>query len=126
MLPVYRSPFAGPSNRLFDQVFKPNLPLAVWADDAAVQLELDLPGVRLEDVTVSVHDGVLTVEGERKPARADARVEHRRFGRFTHRLALPDDVDADKVEARLSNGVLAVTLPKVPASQPRKVSVQVG
>lgn len=135
MLPAIRNTSAlAPANRLsglFDEFFAPPpapawsaLPLSVWADDDRVHVEMDAPGVKPGDLEVTVQDGVLTVQGERKCDRADARYEGRWSGRFRQQVGLPAGIDPAGVEARLADGVLSVTLPKAPDRKPRKIAVR--
>ena len=109
---------------------------AGWAPAIDVQetnseylIKADLPEVKREDVKVSVEDGILAVEGERKMDKEEAgkkfhRVE-RSYGRFIRRMAVPTDVDQNKVAADFKDGVLNIHLPKSPAVKPRTVDVQV-
>ena len=131
---------AGPVNRLaglFDRFFGDDpffapltapawaaLPLSVWQDDQAVTVEIDAPGVKAEDIDVSVHDGELIVRGERKCQRSDAGCDTRTYGRFEQRVTLPAAADPDQVEARMADGVLTITLPKREESKPRKIAVR--
>jgi HSP20 family protein len=147
MLPVFRtrlpfSPFAGSTanglDLLFDRFFgddggalKPattsNLatPLAVWQDDEHVHLEVDVPGVNEPDLEITVHDGVLTIKGERRDEEGRTYLFNgRTFGRFERVVTLPEAVDSEKVEATLTNGVLRVTLAKLPQSKPRKIALK--
>lgn len=124
----------GPINRLssiFDDFFAPlaspawtTLPLSMWEDENHVYVEVDAPGLTEKDIELSVHDGMLTLRGERKWERKDNLYNDRIYGRFEQRVTLPTDVDADNVEAKLTNGVLSVTFPKSPESKPRKISVK--
>lgn len=93
-------------------------------------IKADLPDVKKEDVKVSVEDGILAVEGERRMEKEEKgkkfhRVE-RSYGKFVRRLAVPTDVDQDKVTASVKDGVLNVHLPKSPVVKPRSVDVKVG
>jgi HSP20 family protein len=100
----------------------------VWADDHAVYAEVDLPGIDVEKLDVSVTEGNrLTIQGERPVVEVPNAVWHRQergHGTFTRELTLPTLVDADKVEAKYENGVLRLTLPKADAAKPRKISVK--
>lgn len=92
-------------------------------------LRADLPGVEPKDVEINVQDGTLTLKGERKwesDVKEDnfRRVE-RVYGSFVRSFALPQTVDADKVEAEYRNGVLEVKLPKRPEAKPKQVKVAV-
>jgi HSP20 family protein len=100
----------------------------VWENDSAVFAEAELPGVSQDQLEIYVTDGdQLTVQGERKPAEHASGTWHRRergFGKFSRTLTLPANVDAEKVEARIENGVLHITLPKSEAARPRKIAVK--
>ena len=129
-------------NRLFSQTSRPANDdrgdmLADWAPAIDVQetdveyvIKADLPAVKKEDVKVSVQDGILAVEGERQQEKEEKgkkfhRIE-RSYGRFVRRLALPTDVDEQKVTADFKDGVLNVHLPKSAAVKPRSIDVSVG
>jgi len=103
-------------------------PLNVWEDGERVCVEAELPGLDLKDLEIYVTGGnQLTVKGERKPCVPEQGVWHRQeraFGVFTRSLTLPYPVDADKVDARLENGVLQVKLTKHESARPRKIAVK--
>ena len=96
------------------------VPLAVWENEETVSVEVDMPGVAEADVELTVHDGVLSIRAERKREREGALCDTRSYGRFEQRITLPKGVEADRVEAKLHDGVLTVSLPKSPATKPRK------
>lgn len=102
--------------------------LNVWEGGEEVFVEAELPGLQLNDLEIYVSGGnQLTVKGERKPCGPDKGTWHRQervFGTFTRSLTLPFPVDADKVEARLENGVLQVKLTKHESAKPRKIAVK--
>jgi HSP20 family protein len=95
-------------------------------------LQAELPGLRSEDVSVGVENGVLTISGEKKQQTeegqegSDYHLVERRYGRFERSFTLPRSVDAQKVQAEFANGVLTVTLPKAEAAKPRRIEVQVS
>ena len=95
------------------------------ADDAYV-VELDLPGVKPGDVDVEVRENELRVSGEIKERERKGilRRQMRRVGQFEHVVALPGEVDPDKVEAKLSDGVLTVRLGKSQVRKPRHVEIK--
>jgi HSP20 family protein len=101
----------------------------VWEDEDHVYAEAELPGMELNDMEIYVTGGnQLTIKGERKPWTPGQGTWHRQergFGTFTRVITLPVDVDADKVEARLHNGVLTITMPKTETAKPRKITVKV-
>lgn len=87
----------------------------------------EVPGLGEKDVELTLHHDVLTLRGERKSDAPEGYRLHRqeRFpARFSRSFALPVKVDAEKVQASVRNGLLTVTLPKVPESQPRRIAVK--
>jgi len=97
--------------------------------DEAVLITADLPGLKPEDVEVTVDEGILTIRGERKLEEASEgetyhRVE-RHCGVFERSFNLPTSIDSSKIEARFSNGEMVLTLPKREESKPRSVKIQV-
>jgi HSP20 family protein len=106
-------------------------PLNVWQDDNAVYVEGDLPGVDRATLEVTVTGGDQLAIKAQRPAPAPAEGitwlrQERPTGSFARGITLPLPVDAEKVEATYTNGVLKVTLPKIPAVKPRTVPVKVG
>jgi HSP20 family protein len=94
----------------------------------AFELAMDLPGVSKEDLTINLHEGVLSISGERTARLLDesdtvVRFE-RQSGRFYRSFTLSNKIDASKIEARQDNGVLMVRLPKLEASKPRKITIK--
>lgn len=81
-------------------------------------VKADLPGMDEKDVQLTIHDGVLTMRGEKESERKDERENYhlmeRSYGSFQRSVRLPETIDEDKVEARFDKGVLTVTLPKRP------------
>jgi HSP20 family protein len=97
--------------------------------DAEYLVRADLPAIRKDDVKIGISDGILTVEGERKQEKEEHgkkfhRIE-RSYGKFIRRLALPSDVDPQKVSAKFADGELQVHLPKSASSKPRSIEVSV-
>jgi HSP20 family protein len=139
MLPILRNrsdvpstwvdPFELPIGRLFNGALSNGSafglwPLSMWEDDQHVYVEMDAPGLSHDDIEVSVHEGVLTIQGERKQVREHDGYDARSYGRFERQLRLPTGVDAEKVDAKLASGVLSLTLPKVEAARPRRIEVK--
>lgn len=125
-------------NRLFDARFRGNgggflprarvfPPLNVWEDQDKLFVEAETPGLSMSDVEVEVIGNELTIKGERKPFEGQEFTYHRRergTGSFTRTITLPIEVNAEKVEAVLREGVLTITLPKAETAKPRKISVK--
>lgn len=101
----------------------------IWEADDALYAEAEVPGLKSEDLDISVVESDLTIRGVRRPAVAEGTTYHRQergTGEFTRVLRLPVDVDAAKVEATLNNGVLLVKLPKAESAKPKKIKVSTG
>ena len=87
----------------------------------------DVPGVDPKDIDITAENGVLTVRGERRAEKRETdngyeRVE-RVSGAFLRRFTLPKGANTDSIKAKQTNGVLEVTIPKTPAVQPRRISI---
>jgi HSP20 family protein len=115
-----------------DQLFES--PMRAWAPALDVHEDKDnfvirteLPGLRREDIDVSLQDGSLIISGERKVETVKEGVEvHRQeryYGKFQRALTLPAPVAGDKVKAQYKDGVLTVTLPKLEESKPKQITV---
>jgi HSP20 family protein len=100
----------------------------VYETDEKVVVTVELPGIKAEDVEVSVEDATLTVSGTREftsevTEESYHRIE-RRYGSFSRAVSLPPQVDTGKVEARFEDGVLAVEVPKVEKAKPKKIQIK--
>ena len=97
--------------------------------EGAMEIQADLPGLKAEDVEVTVEDGALTLRGERKlEEAAEGETYHRverTYGMFERTFNLPSSVDTSKIEARFTNGEMVLTLPKREESKPRTVKIKV-
>ncbi len=91
---------------------------------------VELPGMKKEDIEVSVLDGVLSVTGERscdqKHQEAGSHRTERFFGRFQRAVSLPKPVKAEAIKAVYRDGVLTVTMPKTEEAKPKQIAVNIG
>lgn len=91
-------------------------------------LRADVPGVAASDIDVSMEDGVLTISGERQTENYDDAEGVKRFervsGKFYRRFSLPETADAEGIAARSANGILEVSIPKLPEVKPRRITVE--
>ncbi len=133
-LAPYRRPGSGGSlfdlhrqmNRLFDDLFDQDgdsgfygragiaaPALDIHRDDDRIEITAELPGVKEEDIDLTVQDGVLTLRGEKKASRIDEQrgYSERSYGSFERRITLPQDVDENACSADFADGVLTITLP---------------
>jgi HSP20 family protein len=96
-------------------------------DDAWI-VEAEVPGVRRKDVNVEVRDSEVVISGEIKERERKGIIRRRtrRTGAFEYRVTLPGPTDADKVEAKVGDGVLTVRIPKSEQARPQRVEVTSG
>lgn len=102
-------------------------PLAdVEETDDAYHVEIELPGIKKDDVTIEVAGRRLTVSGERKEKERVGilRRRTRSVGRFYYEVVLPGEVDEDGIRANLHEGVLTLTVPKAASERPRRIKIQ--
>ena len=126
-------------NRLFDfswpsrdtgllSGWSPALDVSDDKDNLVVKVEL--PGMKKEDINLSLHDGVLTISGERKHERETKEGgtfrSERYFGKFQRSVTLPSAVDSSKVNASYKDGILTVELPKAEEAKPKQIAVNVS
>lgn len=108
------------------EIFHPLVDVVESAE--AYSLSVDLPGVKREDVKVDLKQNILTISGERKregeTSNDGMRAYERIYGRFERSFTLPQVVDVSRVEAKLEDGVLHVTLPKSELAQPRSIEIK--
>ncbi|SFL94110.1 Hsp20/alpha crystallin family protein [Marinobacter zhejiangensis] len=97
--------------------------------DSSFTIEAELPGMNREDVKVTVHDGVLTIQGERKKEDESGDKKHHRierfYGSFTRRFTLPDNVNQTDIGASFKDGLLTLTLNKQEPQEPKAIEVEV-
>ncbi|MDV6011749.1 Hsp20/alpha crystallin family protein [Haloechinothrix sp. LS1_15] len=91
----------------------------------AYHVEVELPGVKRDDITIDLVGSELTVNGELTESEQKGRLRQRgrRTGRFHYQVTLPHDVDAERVEATLDQGVLTVRVPKSETAKPRRIEI---
>lgn len=119
--------FSAPTAESFGD-WSPALDASEDKDKYVVSLEI--PGLKKEDINVVVHDGVLTVSGERKSEKnVKEGVVHRTeryYGKFSRSVSLPSAVKADQVSASYKDGVLTVEVPKADEAKPKSIEIKVS
>ena len=101
--------------------------LNVWEDGECLYAEAEVPGMKMDDLEVFVIGNELTIKGRRQVEAGEKFTFHRqerRAGQFARVLTLPVEVNADKVEATLRDGVLSIVMPKAAAALARKIKVK--
>ncbi len=109
-----------------------SVPTDVIETQNEIRCLLEVPGLKSEDINVTLENNVLTVSGEKKFEALEGDEakgtyhQERRFGRFDRSFILPRNVDASRVAANYESGVLAIVLPKSEESKPRRVEIRSG
>ena len=137
----YRTPLARPRNDLFHWFLEDHdlpgfatgerewmPPFDVSETEGEIIVKAELPGMNVEDIDITLTDGLLTIKGERKMEKEDKRENYhrieRQFGSFSRSLNLGVNVKADSIDAGYKDGVLTVTLPKAEEDKPKKIEVK--
>jgi HSP20 family protein len=99
----------------------------VYEDKDSYVVKMELPGMKKEGIDISLHDGVLSISGERKSEEKHEDGEtyrsERFFGRFQRSITLPASVDGAKVNAGYKDGILTITLPKAEEAKPKQITI---
>jgi HSP20 family protein len=122
-------------NRLFEETYPTRARRAtgypamnVWTNDEGLIITTEVPGVKPQDIDVSVVGDTLTLSGSRKPdeIKEDSRYhrQERGYGDFTRSIQLPFPVNVKKVEATFQNGVLNISMPRAEEDKPKKITVK--
>lgn len=102
--------------------------LDIYEDNDQITVRTELPGLRKEDISITLQDDTLTISGERKQEQERKEGEtyrsERYFGRFQRSVTLPHAVDPQKIQATYKDGVLTVTLPKSEEAKPKQIQVK--
>jgi HSP20 family molecular chaperone IbpA len=108
-------------------VFTPDVD--IFEDERQITLLADMPGVAPDAITIDLDDGVLSINGDVKPfekaEEKDVIVEFE-IGRYARQFTLSEAIDQSKIEAKLDDGVLRLTLPKAEKAMPRQIAVTAG
>ena len=103
--------------------------LDVCATEKGYEISVELPGIDKKDVELTLAEGVLTIKGEKKTERESKEGGHlhveRSYGSFHRSIALPDDADAEKVDAQFQNGVLTISLSRKPEAKPSAHRIEI-
>ncbi len=104
------------------------IPIDMFQNENDVVIKATLPGVKPDEVDISISGDILTIKAERKEEKETKEKEYfrkeNRYGMVSRSITLPVDVKADKADASFDNGVLTLTLPKAEKEKPRQIKVQ--
>ena len=101
----------------------------IYETENDLVIELDVPGLKKDDIKISVQDGILVISGEKKIERDEKKknymIVERCFGKFERAFNLPDYVDAEKIKAKYENGVLVINIPKKEEKKKKVIDVKI-
>jgi len=124
---LFEDAFVRPS-RLWSELVGEEPALDIYQTDKDVVVKASLPGIKPEEVDISITGDVLTIKGEHKEEeeerKADYFCKERRYGAFRRSMTLPVPVKAEKADATFENGVLTITLPKTEEVKPKQIKVK--
>lgn len=107
-----------------------SLALDVYEQDEDIKVRASIPGIKPEDIDISITGDTLTIRGETQEEKEEQQgnyhMRERRFGAFHRSITLPTMVNADQAEATYENGVLTLTLPKAEEAKPKSIEVKSG
>ena len=107
-----------------------SFPIDLYETDGELVVKASLPGVKVEEVDVSVADAILTIKAERQEEQEENRTgyyrQEHRYGAFQRVLTLPAEVDADEADAKFEDGVLELRLPKAPDARTKTIEIKSG
>jgi HSP20 family protein len=106
--------------------FRSQPPINVWEQQDSLKVEMELPGIKSDQLDISVAGDELSIKVNRPDVVQEGVTYHRRerpVGEFSRVVRLPVEVDAERVEADLRDGVLTISLPKAESAKPRKINV---
>src|SRR5206468_5614653 len=120
-------------DRLFDDTFARDgfnwtPAVDVTENDSEIRLDLELPGLKPEDVELTAENGILTVRGEKKTERKEGEdnryhVVERTYGSFLRTFQLPQGIDENQIKAEFENGILSIRIPKAALPQPKRIQI---
>jgi len=95
----------------------------VREEDNEFVITTAVPGLSADDLTIQVLDNVVRIEGEYATSDGEHLLREMPDGKFVRTLRMPSDIDAEKVEAKIKNGILSLSLPKVEAARPKQIKI---
>ncbi len=120
-------------DKFFDELWKPSMisqrrqaypPINIAEDTSNIYVYAEMPGVQISDVDITLSDGSLVIKGNRKHDTGSYYRQERPAGLFQRVVNLNVPVDADKVKAKMKDGILEIIVPKAEEAKPKKVSIE--
>ncbi len=127
---LFEDSFVRPAGAGLTGAASSGVALDMFETESDVVVKAELPGVKPDEVDVSVTDNILTIKGEHKEERESKESSYYckelRYGSFNRSVRLPASVNSDKADATFENGVLTLTIPKAEESRPKQIRVKTG
>lgn len=125
---LFEDSFIRPSRLWGGLMGEHDIPLDVYQTDTDVVVKASLPGVKPEEVDITIVGDTLTIKGETKVEQEVKRenylYQERRYGTFSRSVVLPSDIQTDKAEATFEHGVLTLKVPKAEAAKPKSIKIK--
>ena len=118
-------PFRRMARRWIEQPQQNSLNVNVREEDDSYILSALVPGLQAEDLNIQVLENVVSIEGEYQAEETEFLLKELPNGSFRRTLRMPAEIEADKVEAKIVDGVLTLTLPKAESARPKKIKIAV-
>ena len=123
---IQPSPFRHMTRRWIEQPRQNSLNVNVREDEDAYILSALVPGLQAEDLNIQVLENVVSIEGEYQPEESEFLLNELPNGPFRRILRMPVEIEAEKVEAKIVDGVLTLSLPKAESARPKKIRIAVN
>jgi len=120
-------------DRFFDEFWKPNVisqrrasypPVNITEDQTNIYVDAEIPGMDIDDLEITLTEGSLVIKGNRKADNGNYYRQERPTGVFQRIINLNVPIDAEKVKAKMKNGLLEIVLPKADEAKPKKISIE--
>jgi HSP20 family protein len=128
---LFEESFIRPSSGFTLEIGSGNVPIDMWQTDSDIMVKAPIPGLKPDEVDISITGDTLTIKGEKKEEKEEKEVKEKdyirretRYGSFSRSVTLPMEVKGDQAEATFENGILTLKLPKAEAVKPKQIKVK--
>ena len=125
---LFEESFVRPTRGWLTSEIGLRVPVDMYDSNGELVIQADLPGLKAEDVDVSISNDTLTIKGEYEAEEErdeeNVHIQERRYGKFQRAIRLPSNVNREAAEANFEDGVLKLTLPKTAEEQPKQIPVK--
>ena len=125
---LFEESFVGPRRGDWLGATEATLALDIYDTEESTVVKTSVPGVKPEDIDITISGNTLTISGETKEEEEVKEENYirreRRYGSFSHSVILPEDLEADNAEAAFEDGLLTLTIPKAPEAKPKVIKIK--